>query len=100
MSSVIERNVVLELPLLLKRLLRHVATGSDGQVWEGQSGNIAVCRNQVVPILITDGQGVHDVRRENGSQRCVRDDELIGGEIVSRQIGCRTVLVIQTAVGL
>src|SRR6516225_2892842 len=100
MFAAIEREVVLELPLLLKRLLRHVAAGADAQIRKRQIDGVVISRNEVVPILIAGGERVHDVRCEDRSQSRIGYDELVRGEIVSRQIARRTVLVIQSAIVL
>ena len=84
MLAVIESDIVLELPLLLECLLRHVAAGADIQARKSQVRGVVIRRNQIVPILIANGNRVHYIRGENGTQSRIRDDELIGGEIVSR----------------
>src|SRR5579864_2579758 len=100
MRTVIDGDIVLELPFFLECFLWHVAVGAYRQRGKREIRNITVSRNQVVPKLISERQRVHDFRIQNGRQRRVRNDELIGSEIVLRKVAGCAVLVVQSTVGL
>src|SRR5713226_8371543 len=100
MLAVVERKVILELPLLLKALLGNVAVGPKGLIGESEVGSPNTGVDQVVPILVANRGHIDNARRQHGSGSRVRDDELVGGEVAGRKVVGLAGLVIQSPVVL
>src|SRR6185437_3818177 len=82
-ETVGDGKVVLKLPFFLNGLLRDVAVGAEvAAVREnGSERRELVGADYVVPILIA-GRGVVDDRgSENGVQREIGKDQMVGGEV-------------------
>ena len=74
--------VVAQLPLLLDRLLGNVGVRSKVDASrESECRHFGLGINQVVPILVAQGQGVNHMRGKDGVERCIADDEMVGGEV-------------------
>ena len=97
--------VVAKLPLLLNGLLGHVCIGTEADggstaPWEGERGDLLLRVDQVVPILVADGQGVHHMRGQDRIECGIADDEMVGGEVAGCQVVGTTRLVVVSGVVL
>src|SRR5713101_951670 len=98
MLAVVERKVILELPLLLKALLGDISVGPKGLIGESEVRGTNGGVYQVVPILVANRGHIDNARGQHGSESRVGDDELIGGEVARRQVVGLAGLVIQSTI--